>query len=135
MTIRRALKRLLDHDLPQIREAELAVVVLTRTTSGPCDVYQADIERLMGQGQFDDVPIGKIVLDEPSAIDTVRAELGIGDVLDVPVTMLYRHGMLIEQLRTTRACQLIERLRSIEQAGANPGRVDHDAVARDEERE
>jgi hypothetical protein len=110
MKTRRALRRLMDRDLPTIREADVAVVVLTRTTSGPCDVYQADLERLIGQGQFDGIPIGKIVVDEPPSTALRWDAWDLDQPLNLPVTILYQRGRQVEQLRTTRASQLIERI-------------------------
>lgn len=110
MTARRALARLTESIFTEISSATLGVLVLARTTCGRCDVYQADIERMMDKGELADIPIGKLVVDEPNAVryaESVSLEI---DPNHCPITVIFRDGIEVDRFATSRASYLLRRI-------------------------
>lgn len=118
MTARRALSRLTQAKLDEIRSAQLGILVMARSTCGRCDVYQADIERLMDRGEFLGIPFGKVVLDEPSAARYVSPEDLAIDMKICPVTVIYENGEEVDRFSTSRASYLLRRISLVQGYGS-----------------
>lgn len=113
----RALRRLTDREVEQVRAAELGVLVVTRTNCGRCAVYQADIERLLSQGRLARLPMGKVVLDEPSAPRFVQSNPWLAHVPRLPYTVLYCRGEQVDAFATSRAAHLLAGRRAGDEDG------------------
>jgi hypothetical protein len=110
MSTRRALARLNKRKLIEICTAQLGVLVLTRTSCGNCDVYQADIERLMDKGEFTGIPIGKLVADDPGAGRYMDVDALAIDLRQCPITLIYEQGQEIDRFSSSRASYLLTRI-------------------------
>lgn len=113
MTIGPGLRRLSDIEITLLCASDLGVLVVTRTGTGRSAVYQADIERLRLQGQFDGVLMGKLVIDAPTAPEFMRENPWLDNLTSFPTTVLYQHGQQIERLATSRAADLLRRIAAL----------------------
>lgn len=99
-----------DATIGDLLAAERAVIILTMSHCGACAHYQQDIARLMDQGAFKGLVIGKLTLDRPGSARFKRDNRWVSEVPFVPYTVLYREGEPVNAFAASKASFLAEQV-------------------------
>lgn len=99
-----------EYDLPAVLGATMAVLVLMRRSSRRCAVYQAEIERLLANGELGGVPVGGLLINDTGRLDRLIDVIIGKDVPVLPITIIFREGREVEHFLTTRASCLTRRI-------------------------
>jgi alkyl hydroperoxide reductase subunit AhpC len=103
--------RVTDETIATVLGAEQGVLILARSDCAHCAAYQAEIQTLVERGGLAGHTIGKLVVNERGATGYKRANRWLAEVNDLPYTVLYRHGQIVEGFPGSRAAYLEERVR------------------------
>ena len=103
-----------DANLDEVRNADLGVLILTKTDCGHCAQYQQEIADLRARGRLAGSIIGKMVLDRPGSIGFKRENAWLAGLKDLPYTLVYRHGARVDEFSASKGSYLAERLADIE---------------------
>ena len=104
--------RVTDETIETVTGADRGVLILAKNDCGHCAAYQAEIKAALARGGFAELAIGKLVLNEPGATDYKRGNRWLADVKDLPFTVLYRNGQIVDRFLGSRAAYLEERVRA-----------------------
>ncbi|HEY7036115.1 MAG TPA: peroxiredoxin [Thermomicrobiales bacterium] len=107
-----AIARVTDETIETVTAADRGVLILAKNDCGHCAAYQAEIKAALARGELADLAIGKLVLNEPGATDYKRGNRWLADVKDLPFTVLYRNGQIVDRFLGSRAAYLEERVRA-----------------------
>jgi AhpC/TSA family protein len=102
--------RVTDETLATVVGAEQGVLILAKNDCGHCAAYQAEIRAVLERGGLAGLAIGKLVLNEPGATGYKRANRWLAEVKDLPFTVLYRNGQIVDRFVGSRAACLEERI-------------------------
>jgi peroxiredoxin (alkyl hydroperoxide reductase subunit C) len=101
-----------DATLRTITETEQGALILTKNDCGHCAAFQSEIKAARASGGLAGLAIGKLILNEPGATGYKRANRWLAEVKDLPYTVLYRHGEIVERFVGSHAAYLEERVRA-----------------------
>ncbi len=110
MSVISAIREVNDQNLAEVTAAERGILIVTKSTCGACAIYQAQIEERLERGEFDGLPIGKLVLDRGGAANFKRANPWLAGVAHLPYTVLYQRGQRVDEFAASKASYLIERV-------------------------
>jgi hypothetical protein len=103
-----------DANLDEVRNADLGVLILTKTDCGYCAQYQQEITALRERGRLQGPIIGKILLDRPGSLGFKRDNAWLAGVTHLPYTLVYRHGARIDEFDASKGSYLAERVADLE---------------------
>jgi peroxiredoxin (alkyl hydroperoxide reductase subunit C) len=107
-----AIARVTDDIIETVTRADRGVLILAKNDCGHCAAYQAEIKATLAKGGLAGLAIGKLVLNEPGATDYKRGNRWLAEVKDLPFTVLYRDGQIVDRFLGSRATYLEERVRA-----------------------
>jgi hypothetical protein len=103
-----------DANLDEVRNADLGVLILTKSDCGYCTQYQQEIAALRESGGLRGPIIGKMLLDRPGSLGFKRENAWLAGVTHLPYTLIYRHGARIDEFDASKASYLAERIADLE---------------------
>jgi peroxiredoxin (alkyl hydroperoxide reductase subunit C) len=103
------IERVTDESIATVIGAEQGVLILAKNDCGHCAAFQAEIKSALARGDLAGLTIGKLVLNEPGATNYKRANRWLAEVKDLPYTVLYHDGQIVDRFIGSRAAYLEER--------------------------
>lgn len=104
------LSYLTKYDLPAVFGASMAILVLMRSSSRRCAVYQAEIEPLLTNGELGGIPVGGLLIDDAGRLSRLIHVITEMEAPALPATVIFWEGREVEFLLTTRASCLTRRI-------------------------
>ena len=98
-----------DRNVERVTQAGRGALILGKDDCDSCAAYEADIRRLLEQGAFDELIVGKIMLTRPGCRAFKRENPWLRDVTYLPYTVLYRSGERVDEFASSRGSYLLER--------------------------
>lgn len=85
-----------------------AVLVLGKSDCAACAAWSDELEAWLAGGS--DVPVGKLLLDQPGLLSFKKANAWIKDIDVLPTTLVYKAGAIHKQFAGGGISRLIPRL-------------------------
>ena len=103
-----------DANVDEVRNAEIGVLILTKSDCGHCARYQQEITALRERGRLRGPVIGKMVLDHPGSASFKRDNAWLSGLKNLPYTLIYRHGARVDEFEASKGSYLAERLADLD---------------------
>lgn len=108
------LKILNAENLDAFTDQEHRVLVLGKSSCNACNQWQAEIEEAMGSGDFPEIPIGKLNLDQRGLADFKRDNEWLKEIKDLPFNVIYKSGARVKSYTGAGVGRLVNRLQKLE---------------------
>ncbi len=102
-----------DYNLDIFVKAECMALILARSNSNRCILYQGEVRQLLEDGALSGITVGVLMLDQPGTSQFKRENLWLMSVDFLPYTILYHRGQRIDGFAGHRGHVLLDRARRL----------------------